>query len=292
MSDDLALKFDLLQKQLSQLQTTYLQFAIWTVGALLVAIGWIMTSEKAREFLTKNRPRLVAMPTIAVTWVLDTVSLVWAHFQSMSLVVAIDHLNYVESEYYQRYGVGLSLLWIYLIVHTVLFIALFLLVLWPAESQVTRTDNTDPRTDSAPSRTRLTMTVAVGLGFVEAWADLFAGGMQWRGLPLWAAFLVVVVLAAVVITLTSLLTARAGGLWQFAAGAAAGVLIELTNQLALAWWQWSPATYGCLPRPWVISVVLGGYAGLGPLVTNYIVSIIVRRRASVQATSQPPPLPV
>ena len=129
-----------------------------------------------------------------------------------------------------------------------------------------------------------TMTVAIVLGIIEATVDLCAGGMDWSGfgnvmglavVPTWLAFILILIVALAVIVPVALLTARKSVALQFFVGAAAGIGLELLNQLWLDFWNWSPATFGQIPGPWLISLALGIVAGVAPVVTN----------AAVQAAS-------
>lgn len=125
-----------------------------------------------------------------------------------------------------------------------------------------------------------TMTVAILLGVVEASVDLWLGGMDWSGfgnavglarVPEWLAFILIVMVAVAVIAPVALLTARGSVAVQFLAGAAAGIGLELLNQLWLGFWSWDPATFGRIPGPWLISLALGVVAGVAPVITNAVV---------------------
>jgi hypothetical protein len=143
---------------------------------------------------------------------------------------------------------------------------------------------------SEPRRDRIikTATLSVIIAFLEVILDLLVGGVNFDGLaqalgyqsaPWWLPFVAIMSVFSVSMSVTAFLTARRRVIWQFLAGAAIGVGLELANQLWLDWWEWNPNTLlGRLPGPWLPALTLGGFAGLYPIIVNALVRASARRR--------------
>ncbi len=65
---------------------------------------------------------------------------------------------------------------------------------------------------------------------------------------------------------------------QFLWGAMVGVSAELANYFWLHIWTFDPETFGRLPAPWILSLVLGLPAGLMPVIVNQIIGGLYRLR--------------
>lgn len=137
-------------------------------------------------------------------------------------------------------------------------------------------------------RIRQTVTITFVLGLIESTLDTCAGGMTWDGfaralglaggVPVGGVYALVTILVVLFIGSASMLTQRKGFALRFLAGAVVGIGLELANQLWLGFWDWNPETFGRLASPWVISLVLGIGAGLGPVITNGIIQSIHNKR--------------
>ena len=64
-------KFQLLYDSLRDLSKDFANDVLKTIGSLLLVIGWLMVSERSREFLRRNftawRTALVVIPVLAAT---------------------------------------------------------------------------------------------------------------------------------------------------------------------------------------------------------------------------------
>ena len=105
---------------------------VWgTVGALMVGIGWILTSEQARIFLGKNpMERWLCTLVVVAFWVVHIVVIVW-HKRKMSQVIALireGELTNVEEKYYDFYRLPYSWFWIIAGMNSLLFSALLFLI--------------------------------------------------------------------------------------------------------------------------------------------------------------------
>jgi nucleoside-diphosphate-sugar epimerase len=155
---------------------------------------------------------------------------------------------------------------------------------WNAEQDALRRRALmEPRT----ARIVKTFTLTTAIGLFEALLDLIVGGITFFGLasflgisgsPAWLTLVAITVTFAVLMGLVSLWTAGRSAVVQFLGGAAVGFTLEILNQLVLHWWEWNPATFGALQGALLPAIVLGGAAGLYPLIVNAVVAATYQAR--------------
>jgi nucleoside-diphosphate-sugar epimerase len=145
-----------------------------------------------------------------------------------------------------------------------------------------------------PQRIIKTFTLTTLIGLFEAGLDLAVGGITFFGLanalgiagsPWWLTVGAITITFAVMMGFMSLWTAGHSKLVQFLGGAAIGFTLEILNQLVLHWWEWNPATFGALQGPLLPAIVLGGAAGLYPLIVNTVVTATYQQRLRLGAGS-------
>ncbi len=122
-------KFALLHDSLMGLYQDYVNDIYKTIAFLLLAIGWFLTSENARNFLRTNavafRSALAAIPVIATVHVILAISTYWDSLQTMGRLVQLD---YMPVAYYADQRITPMLLVTNLALHLALFTALFVFV--------------------------------------------------------------------------------------------------------------------------------------------------------------------
>lgn len=150
------------------------------------------------------------------------------------------------------------------------------------------------RSEPQHQRVVKTFTLTTLIGLFEALLDLMLGGITFFGLagalglsgsPWWLALIAITVTFAVLMGFISLWTARSSIAVQFLGGAAVGFTLEILNQLVLNWWEWNPATFGALQGPILPAIVLGGAAGLYPVIVNAIIEGSYLQRLRIGADS-------
>ena len=162
---------------------------------------------------------------------------------------------------------------------------------WKAEKEQQRQQVlNEPRAQ----RILMTFSLTTLIGLFEALLDLIVGGILFTGLsaalglsgsPWWLTVGAITITFAVLMGLVSLWTASRSALWQFLGGAVVGFTLEILNQLVLHWWVWNPATFGALQGPWLPAIVLGGAAGLYPLIVNAVIGAFYQGRLRIGAGS-------
>ncbi len=97
-------KFDLLLESLKDIQGEFLADNMKVIGFLLIAIGWLVTSEKSRAYL-KSRP-VVGYFAIGCIIIASGIHVLYNFHlfnQSAMTMALIDRLELVERIYYEPY---------------------------------------------------------------------------------------------------------------------------------------------------------------------------------------------
>lgn len=122
-------RFDMLHKSVVDLSDDYEDDVLRTIGFLLLAIGWILTSEKSREFLKQNRSArraaLATIPMIALVHVGWSIGTFRISQNKMALLI---DLHYIDAKFYADDGITWFFFATNLTVHVALFVVLFALV--------------------------------------------------------------------------------------------------------------------------------------------------------------------
>ena len=96
--------FTFLFEILKDLNKSYVENVMATLGFILLSMGWMVTSEKAREFLRQNRPMrigaLIVIFTIAIIHSGVSIALWYVSNEKHQQIVA---LNYTTAEYFEVY---------------------------------------------------------------------------------------------------------------------------------------------------------------------------------------------
>lgn len=107
----------------------YLNDVYKIIAFLLLTVGWLLTSENARNFLRTNtvafRSALAAIPVIATVHVIIAVGM---YRDSLRAVDRLVQLDYMPMEYYADQRITPMLLVTNLALHLALFAVLFLFV--------------------------------------------------------------------------------------------------------------------------------------------------------------------
>ena len=122
-------KFDMIYTSMTHLSKEYVDDVMKTIAFLLLAIGWIVTSDRSRAFLSTenvNLTALIAIVFIALTHVLLSIG---AFRTSQVKMRLLEDLDYVSREYYAGDRVTGLLLIANLALHLALFATLFALIL-------------------------------------------------------------------------------------------------------------------------------------------------------------------
>ncbi len=122
-------RFEFLHNSLHELSQDYTNDVFKTIGFLLLAIGWIVTSQHSREFIG-SRPiiRWAGLTSIAVA-VIVHVALVRERFLvSSDQWQQLSELGFMPSAYYADDRITPIVFWATLVLHLALFAMLMVLV--------------------------------------------------------------------------------------------------------------------------------------------------------------------
>ena len=121
--------FQLLYDSLRDLSKDSASDVLKTIGSVLLVIGWLMVSERSREFLRRNftawRTALVVIPVLAAT---NTVWLIDRFRVSENKMELLKGLKYMNEGYYASDRIMPVVMVTDTIAHLALFAALFGLV--------------------------------------------------------------------------------------------------------------------------------------------------------------------
>lgn len=94
-------KFKLQYESLQDTFKGYVENVMKTLASIVVAIGWILTSDKSRDFLSMQRTAYVwVLVAIIVMSILHAVVSVNYYFRSQKKIALLEDLDYVERAYY------------------------------------------------------------------------------------------------------------------------------------------------------------------------------------------------
>ncbi len=122
-------RFEILHKSLKDIFDEYTNDVLKSIAYLLLAIGWIVTSDRSREFLRgNNQAYRVAIIIVLVIALLHTGLAYWAFDRSQRISDLLVGLNYLPQDYYSHLKLTPIVFIGNLTLHLGLFAALFFLL--------------------------------------------------------------------------------------------------------------------------------------------------------------------
>jgi len=126
---DVEKRYKIIHESLKDLHNEYVIDVMKTIALLIICLGWLITSDKGRDFFKKNRTARVSSIIILVLLCVININIsIRAYRFSYDKITELSILNYIEPKYYENYEVSTELLVLNLIVHTALF-ALLVVIL-------------------------------------------------------------------------------------------------------------------------------------------------------------------
>ncbi len=121
--------FKLVYDALIDLSKLYTDYVITALTIIVIAIGWVLTSEKCRDFLSRNRSGYLTSLT-AISVIATIYSIVSIGFYSMSQrkFRLLEGLKYVDYKYYQDSVISLHLILLNLLLNLTMFALLFIVI--------------------------------------------------------------------------------------------------------------------------------------------------------------------
>ncbi len=122
-------RFDLAYQSMTTTTREYVNDALKTIAFLLLAVGWLVSSNRSRKFL-KDSPLarwagLVVVPTVAIlhVWLALT-----TYQLSQSKATLLEGLNYMPAQYFAGDEIRLKIFIANLVIHVALFATLITLI--------------------------------------------------------------------------------------------------------------------------------------------------------------------
>src|SRR5919206_504418 len=121
---------DVVAKALEDNYARYFDNIFKIVGFIIIAIGWILTSDKSRDFLEQN---LVAYwVSLAGTFIIACghgVALGFGYISSLKLIEQLNEIGYVDCRYFKHYQISYIQICGSILSDTLLFTALLTILL-------------------------------------------------------------------------------------------------------------------------------------------------------------------
>ena len=123
-------QFELLHKTLVDIFKDYVDNVMKTLASLIIAIGWILTSVDAQEFIRKSDVRIyyTALAAIVSIGLVHTIISIGMQVRSQSTTVYLNELNFTDKKYYEHYHITRLHMFANLIVNIFMFCILFVMI--------------------------------------------------------------------------------------------------------------------------------------------------------------------
>ena len=123
-------KFDFVFSSFKDVHNAYVIDVMKTIALLVICLGWLITSDKCRDFIRKTKTARVSSIIILVLLCIINISTsIRAYRFSQDKITELSILKYIEPIYYKNYEISVGFLAANLIVHTALF-ALLIVILF------------------------------------------------------------------------------------------------------------------------------------------------------------------
>ncbi len=121
--------FQFLYEILKNLHKSYVQDVMNTLAFVLLAIGWVVTSEKSRSFLGRsNLIRFGSMTVVGIIALIHSFICIAGYFVSASKFTQLTGLNYISVDYFNMYKLHGWLVFLNLVMNNSVFGLLMLLI--------------------------------------------------------------------------------------------------------------------------------------------------------------------
>jgi hypothetical protein len=99
-------KADVAYKILVDSYNKYLDDVFKTAGLVLLTLGWVLTSDKARQFLQENRNvRKAVLVIVIIMAIVHAASLYGDYRETNRQLDLLNKINYMPSDYFERYRI-------------------------------------------------------------------------------------------------------------------------------------------------------------------------------------------
>jgi hypothetical protein len=124
-------KFTLLYQSLIDVMNGYVENVMKTLASTIIAIGWMVTSEKSREFLASPNASsyfYLSLTAIVVISIIHAGASIGLHLRSQKIMLLLLNLDVAEPKYYEGYQITAPHLIANLIMNLSLFAILFSMI--------------------------------------------------------------------------------------------------------------------------------------------------------------------
>lgn len=135
--------FRFLFEILKDLNKSYFQNVMSTLGFVLLAIGWVVTSEKSRSFLGSSKSiRFSSVAVVGIISMIHSILSIGAYFLSASKFTQLVNLNYVDLNYFNMYKLNGWHVSLNLLMNLSVFGLLMLLIFKTKDEKRDKSNNT------------------------------------------------------------------------------------------------------------------------------------------------------
>ncbi|MFX0137180.1 MAG: hypothetical protein ACFFDN_26305 [Candidatus Hodarchaeota archaeon] len=134
---DIKERYILIYESLKDIYNDYIIDVVKTVAFLIICLGWLITSDKSRNFVKKNKAtRMASIIIIVLLFILNIHTAIKAYNFSQDKISELSLLNYIEPKYYENYAITTDLLVSNIILHTALFALLVVILISLKEAKL------------------------------------------------------------------------------------------------------------------------------------------------------------
>jgi hypothetical protein len=122
--------FDLVYEAQIDLYKTYIANVMNTLAFIIIAIGWMLTSEKCRGYLSENRlANRLSLIAVLIVAIIHSLVSIFMYMMSQEKACLLNKLNYIDCKYYEHYIISPAQMIASLLLNLTMLALLFMIIL-------------------------------------------------------------------------------------------------------------------------------------------------------------------